>query len=144
MENIVNYELLIGIADFGTVQTYVSRSKSPVTGVLFVASRELLADVAMIFDASVAHNPEIRERQLRWLFAAGHIVHGGDEGAERSGLAINMDSVPSETVAHVIFVPPYYLVHLPGVSLERRVPEQRAFYGHYDRCNLGRTLLRKG
>ena len=119
METTTNFERLVDSTDFGAVRRYLRTAKSPVASVLFAASKELLAEVATILDAGNERSPGSRQRQLSWLLEAGQISVGADQRAEQNGVGVDMEAIPDDTRCHVIYFPSVYLVHVPGLALDR-------------------------
>ena len=119
MERTMNFEYLVDRVDFGTVRGHLRTAKSPLTTVLFVASRDLLAEVARILDASNERTPESRQRHLSWLLEAGQIAVGADNHAEQEGIGLDMEAIADDTPCHAVFLHPAFLVHVPGLELRR-------------------------
>jgi hypothetical protein len=119
MEIQMNYASWVDTADFGTVRRYLRSAKSPVSGVLFVAPREVLAQAAALLDAGSERSVTLRERQLRWLFETGHIRPGVDAVSAGQGTGVDMERISDEAFCSVIYLPPVYLVHLPGLCLNK-------------------------
>ena len=125
MEPGVNFVRWIDPTDFGTVRRYLLAAKSPITGVLFVASRELLAQVAALLDGANEQSHATRRGQLQWWFQNGQLRPGADAEAERNGVGVDLERLPNDTLCEVIYLPPMYLVHVPGLRFN--VPRRAAF-----------------
>src|ERR1035438_8035344 len=80
METRMNYEALADATDFGSIRRHLVRAKSPLRGVWFVASEELLSQVAALLDADSDRSPTLRQSQLEVL------LQGGQLRAPESGL----------------------------------------------------------
>ena len=113
-----NLEAFVEWTDFGTVRRHLRIAKSPVTSVLFAGSRNLLGEVATILDWSNERSEALRLRQLNGLLEAGQIAVGEIGHLESCGLGVDMDHLPEDTLCHVIYHSPFYLVHVPGLKLD--------------------------
>lgn len=108
------FESFIDPTDFGTVRRYLTCSRSPITDVLFVRNEGLLATVAELL--SDEHPTDAQRAQFaRWI-RDGSLKVGvpqarlsGDGGLD---CRVNVDSIPDQARCRVLFLPPYYLVHL--------------------------------
>ena len=114
-----HFESLVDWVDFGTVRRHLATAKSPLTTVLFVASTDLLNDVARLLDASEERSPLSRQHHLTWLVETGRIAVGADQQAERDGIGLDMETIPDDTQCHAVFLHPAFLVHVPGLILSR-------------------------
>ena len=110
----MNYAALVDGTNFGTVRRYLARAKSPITNVLFVASRDLLAQVADLLDGSGGQSPSLRRVHLEILLQSGRLC----PGADRDGVGVDMSAIPDDWLCHAIYLPPVYLVHIPGLNLK--------------------------
>ena len=120
METRMDYAALVDGTDFGTVRRYLGRAKSPIRGVWFVASEELLSQVAALLDADSDRSPTLRQVQLEDLLRNGQIRPGADGEAERNGAGVDLEAIREDDFCRVLFLPPVYLVHLPGLNLKLR------------------------
>lgn len=120
METTVNYAALVDGTDFGTIRRYLARAKSPVRGVWFVASEELLSRVAALLDADSNRSSVMRQWQLEDLLQSGQLRLGADVEAERNGAGVDLEAIPENDYCRAIYLPPLYLVHLPGLNLKLR------------------------
>ena len=109
-----HFESHIDLTQFGTVRGCLCAADSPITDVLFVRDESLLAPVAELLTDE--HPTDAQRRQFaRWIRDGSLQV--GVPQARLSGEPdldgrINVDAIPDEARCRVIFLPPYYLVHL--------------------------------
>ena len=108
------FDSLIDSTDFGTVRRYLHGSNSPITHVLFVHEEPLLATVAGLITEE--HPTDAQRAQFaRWI-RDGHLQVGAQH-ALLSGDAchdgrVDVDSIADEARCRVLFLPPYYALHL--------------------------------
>ncbi len=110
-----SYESLIDPAEFGLIADYLRSPRSPIEYLLHVRSMESLAPLA-----EALHT---RNDQPPWLFPK--IVEDGlADGSLRlsardldfsSERVLDARSVPRHARCHVIYAPPFYLVHTCGL-----------------------------
>ncbi len=110
-----SYESLIDPAEFGLIADYLRSPRSPIEYLLHVRSMESLAPLA-----EALHT---RNDQPPWLFPK--IVEDGlADGSLRlsardldfsSERVLDARSVPRHARCHVIYAPPFYLVHTRGL-----------------------------
>ncbi len=124
MEEAMDYAALVDLTNFGTVRRYLRHAKSPISGVLFVASEELLPQVAAVLAETDDRSLALRQRRWRWWAASGQIRPGAEGTTDASGAAVDMDGINTERRCHVIYLPPLYLVYMPGLDLAR--PSKRS------------------
>lgn len=117
MEPGLNFSQWIDPTDFGTVRRYLLSAKSPIMGVLFLASRELLAEAAALLDGASEMSHAIRRGRLQQWFQRGQLRPGADAEAERTGVGVDLEKISNDTLCEVIYLPPMYLVHVPGLRL---------------------------
>lgn len=105
------FESLIDSTNFGTVRRYLHGCRSPITTVLFVREEPLLATVAALITQE--HPTDAQRAQFAGWIRDGalkvgvqHVPLSGDDDR------IDVDSVSEEARCRVLFLPPYYLVHL--------------------------------
>ena len=109
-----HFELLIDLTRFGTVRGYLCGPDSPITDVLFVRDESLLAPVAELLTDE--HPTDAQRRQFaRWI-RDGSLKVGVPQARlsgepDRDG-RVDVDAIPDEARCRVIFLPPYYVVHL--------------------------------
>ena len=120
METKMNYETLIDATEFGTIRRHLVRAKSPLRGVWFVASEELLSRVAALLNADSGRSPTLRQLQLEILLQSGQLRPGADLEAERNGVGVDVEAIPEGDFCRALFLPPIYLVHIPGLNLKLR------------------------
>jgi len=119
MERTTHFECLVDWVDFRTVRHHLATAKSPLTTVLFVATTDLLKDVARLLDASEERSPLSRQHHLTWLLETGRIAVGADKQAEQDGIGLDMETISDDTHCHAVFLHPAFLVHVPGLKVSR-------------------------
>jgi hypothetical protein len=105
----LHYETLVDPTSFGVVRRYLNRPGSPITDVLFVSRETLLPLVARLLDGSDGQKPACRRLQLDDLLSRRQIM----PGANSHGFGIDVEAISDESLCHVIYLPPLYLVYLP-------------------------------
>ena len=110
-----DFQSLVDHTRFDLVRRRVNRPCSPITDVLFVRSDELMCELAEVLIHPV--NQAGRQRFQRW-FEQGRIVVG-TTGNVADHLAagmhrIDLHGIDGEARCEVLYLPPYYLVHLQG------------------------------
>ena len=109
-----HFESLIDLTQFGTVRGCLCGPDSPITDLLFVRDESLLAPLAELLTDE--HPTDAQRMQFaRWIRDGSLQV-----GVPQARLAgepdldgrINVDAIPDQARCRVIFLPPYYLVHL--------------------------------
>lgn len=109
------YEQLIDPTTIDTIRRHLSSPASPIREVLFVAELQLLSAVAMALDATSNQSSHQRLKQWRtWL------EHGTVVPNRSGGYGVDLDTLPGHSRCRVIFLPPVYLVHVPGLDLEQQ------------------------
>jgi len=110
-----DFQSLVDHTRFDLVRRRVNRPCSPITDVLFVRSDELMCEVAEVLIRPV--NQAGRQRFQRW-FEQGRIVVGTTGNvADRVAAGmhrIDLHCIDGEARCEVLYLPPYYLVHLQG------------------------------
>lgn len=110
-----SYESLIDPAEFGLIADYLRNPQSQIHYLLHVRSLESLAPLA-----EALHT---RNDQAPWLFPKV-VENGLTDGSLRLSardLTINSErvvdarSVPRHAICYVIYAPPFYVVHTPGL-----------------------------
>lgn len=113
-----HYESLIDPAEFGLIADYLKSPRTPIHFVLYVRSLPELIRVAEGLDADQASRsilagrlpPSVEQR----------LKEGSLLVSERTELGlgyqtIDPESIPRDTICQVLYYPPFYLVHAPGV-----------------------------
>ena len=109
-----HFESLIDLTQFGNVRGSLGGPDSPITDLLFVRDESLLAPVAELLTDE--HPTDAQRRQFaRWIRDGSLKV--GVPQARLSGEPdcdgrVDVDAIPDEARCRVIFLPPYYVVHL--------------------------------
>lgn len=110
-----DFQSLVDHTCFDLVRQRVNRPCSPITDLLFVESDELMCEMAGVLTSPVNHTR--RQRIQRW-FEQGRIVVGttGDvpDRAAAGMHRIDLHGIDGEARCEVLFLPPFYLVHLQG------------------------------
>ena len=112
----MSYERWINRTDFGTVRRYLAAARSPMSHVLFAATRDVLVCAAAVLDSPIRRWASAREAQLRWWISSGRVRLGVSDAREASGAAIDMERIGDSDSCSVLFLPPIYLVYLPGLD----------------------------
>lgn len=110
-----HYESLIDPAEFGLIADYLRSPRSPINYLLHVRSLEALAPLA-----EALHS---RNDQPPWLFpkivedglANGSLRLSARDLDFNSERVLDPRSVPRHALCHVIYAPPFYLVHTRGL-----------------------------
>lgn len=105
----IHYETLIDGTSFGLVRQYLHNARSDIADVLFVASEDLLPEIARLLDAENESSAEFR--RFRWdaFLRNGQII----PNAQTHGFGLDVEAVPEDAFCRVLYLPPLYLVHLP-------------------------------
>ena len=123
-----NYSALIDPTDFGLVTDYLRDPASDIDYLLHVKSADSLAPLAEALDREV-HLMDI---------AAGRFPDAIKRGLAEGSILIDLPdprqwidpgSVPRQASCQVLYRPPFYLVHIPGLfeaNLVRREVRQKA------------------
>ena len=108
------FDSFVDAMNFGTVRRYLTRPGSPITDVLFVENDRMLSQVAELLTDGQA-SPANRNLLLRWM-RSGQIKVGGNAAPvsrrNGAGALVDVHAIPGDTCCRVLFLPPFYLVHL--------------------------------
>ena len=112
-----SYESLIDPAEFGLIADYLRSPRTPIDYLLHVRSIESLAPLA-----DAVHQWH-HDDQPPWLFpkvvenglADGSLHLSARDGKSNSERILDARSVPRHAMCHVIYAPPFYLVHTAGL-----------------------------
>lgn len=117
----MNYENLIDPTEFRTVQSYLLNNNSSIHFVLNVKNPAMLAQLASELDPFLmrgepAAGHEIWEI-LRKGMKEGNLLFTGRRQviSEYEKHEISIHAIPASTNVSVIYLPPFYLVHTPGL-----------------------------
>jgi hypothetical protein len=137
-----HYASLIDPTNFGTVARYLHHPQAPIHFVLHVKETSMLADLAAKLDAAMAGaqgrpvalgpilNPLFEDGSLR--ISSRHEFRASDPRH-----VVPVTSIPSLASCQVIYLPPFYLVHTPGLFEGTLVkPEARLRQGPAQRMKL--------
>ncbi len=115
-----DYERFIDPTDFHTVANYLHNPRSPIECVLHVSSRDALAALAGELERALQSGAEA-PAAVRGL-VRHHLDAGTVRISSRWPLAghdprhvVDVASVPGTAGCEVIFMPPFYLAHTPGL-----------------------------
>ena len=110
-----DFQSLVDRTRFQVVRRLVSRPGSPITDVLFVESRTLLFEMAEVLTSPVS--AARRQRLQRW-FDEGRVTVGTASArpnpAPPDSHEIDLLSIEREALCDVLYLPPFFLVHLTG------------------------------
>ena len=104
---------LVDHTRFDLVRRLVNQSASPVTDVLFVESDQLMCEMAEVLTGP---NTMARRLRLQCWFEEGRVTAGTTAAppGKSPTCCLDVHSIDRETLCHVLFLPPYYLVYLAG------------------------------
>ncbi len=108
------YEALIDPTRFRTVRNHMASPRSPITEVLFVAERDLMPKVAALLDVESGLSPAYRRQQWHTLIRNGRVV---PEATTRT-FGVDTAALADDAICRVLFFPPVYVVHMPGLDLQ--------------------------
>ncbi|MBL9171410.1 MAG: hypothetical protein JNN07_27000 [Verrucomicrobiales bacterium] len=111
-----HYEHLIDPTTIEAIRRHLNSPASPIREVLFVAELQLLPTVAMALDATSGLSSHQRIKQWKLWLEGGAVVPN-----RSGGYGIDLDALPGESRCRVIFLPPVYVVHVPGLDLQHQV-----------------------
>lgn len=126
------FESLIDPTEFGLIADYLRSPRAPIDYLLHVKSRDMLAPLAKELDAKRHVDvppwafPEPVERGLRegaLLISSRHPLHLPDPKQ-----IVEATNILRRTSCYVIYAPPFYLVHTPGLfegTLIRQKTQQK-------------------
>lgn len=122
-----HFESLIDPTDFGTVRRTLTNARTSITDILFVRDEAALAALAQLLTDEPPTDAQ-RAQFARWV-RSGQIrvgVHHPVSSDESGNSCIDVEAIADETRCWVLFLPPFYLVHLrpphdPAVGQEARV-----------------------
>ena len=124
-----HYESLIDPAEFGLIADYLKSPRTPIHFVLYARSIPELIRVAEGLDADQA------SRSIQPGRLPPSVEHRLKEGSllvsERSELGlgyqtVDPEGIPRDTTCQVLYYPPFYLVHAPGVFERVQTQETKA------------------
>ncbi len=116
----MNYETFIDPTNIATVASYLRNPRSPIFFVLHVRERTLLAPLAAELDATMDQpSPTgleaiaVVERHIRERAIMLSPRPTGQPVDAR--VAIDIATIPGSANCEVIYLPPFYLAHTPGL-----------------------------
>jgi hypothetical protein len=116
----MHFESLIDATDFGTVAAYLRNPRSPIHTALHVSDRRMLAPLAQEL-AVAAETPSIAGAHglllLRRLLSEDALrVSSRDSLGWCPPISVvDVSTIPQAARCDVIYLPPFYLVHTPGL-----------------------------
>ena len=114
------FAALVDPAEFGLIADYLRQPDSPIDHILHVRSESMLVTLA----AELQHATPIQRLPHGGLpeIVSRRLTEGSIRISSRIELAlanpsarVNADAVPRPAVARVLYLPPYYLAHTPGL-----------------------------
>ena len=112
------FAVLIDPAEFGLIADYLRNPDSPINYLLHVKTKEMLGRLAEELNRQRnldvlpwSHEPV--EGALRERTALISLRRGFQRN--ESHQVIDATTIPRRTLCYVIYAPPYYLVHTPGL-----------------------------
>lgn len=120
-----SWEMMIDGTSFGSIAVYLRHPQSPIDFILHVKDRAMLSEVATRIEQdsrSWASTPGSLPPPLLALVRAGAMKVSSRHPLEHidSSALIDVDRVNRTAFTEVIYQPPYYLAHTPGL-LELKV-----------------------
>jgi hypothetical protein len=116
----LHFESLIDPTDFGTVAAYLRNPRSPIETVLHVRDRRMLATLAQALAVNAelpsgagADGPLLVRRLLSE--DALRVSSRARLGWCPPTSVVDVSTIPSAAGCDVIYLPPFYLVHTPGL-----------------------------
>ena len=116
----MNYETYIDPTDFGTVADYLQDRKSPIEFIMHVKDRNMLPRIAEELECTMHSDLDatlVGHSLLRPLIKDGALMLSPREpfAAPVTNYVIAASSIPRSAACEVIYFPPFYLVHTPGL-----------------------------
>lgn len=114
------YEAMIDPAQFGTIARYLENPRSAIQYILHVRHRSILADLAAKLDGAMAaarSKPDAVSAILDPLLEDGalRISSRQELRFKDPNHAVLPSSIPKLASCWVIYLPPFYLAHTPGL-----------------------------
>ena len=120
-----DFQSLVDHTRFDLVRRRVNRACSPITDLLFVESDELMCQLAELLTSPVTRAN--RHRFTRW-WEEGRVTVGTAAappgGWPADGLCLDLHSIDRQAPCDVLYLPPYYLVHLAAGHADCRNPDR--------------------
>ena len=121
-----NPEGLIDTTLFGVVADYLHNPKTPIDLILHSIDRPTLVELATrlgeVSNSGSGSDGKIEE-VVKEFISAGRVKISSREpiGPITTGPILNASEVPRDVSCEVIYMPPFYLVHTPGLFLNGSV-----------------------
>lgn len=109
------YESLVDAAEFGLIADYLRSPRSPINYLLHVRSLEALAPLAEALHSGNDQPPWLFPKIVESGLADGSLRLSARDLDFSSGRVLDARSVPRHAMCHVIYAPPFYLVHTRGL-----------------------------
>ncbi len=110
-----SYESLIDPAEFGLIADYLRSPRAPIDYLLHVRSIESLAPLAEALHTRNDQPPWLFPKVVENGLADGSLRLSARDRTANSERVVDARSVPRHAMCHVIYSPPFYLVHTPGL-----------------------------
>ena len=116
----MDYATLIDPTDLGTVASYLRNPHTPIHLVLHVRERASLAPLAVELDAKLnqsgATGREVLAVIEQHVRARALLLSPRPSGQPLDPqVGIDLDTLPATALCDVIYLPPFYLAHTPGL-----------------------------
>jgi hypothetical protein len=143
-----HWESKIDPTHFGLIAAYLRNPNAPIDVILHVRDRALLAEVASRierdFMTGVPPGPPLSPG-LQELIRDGAVKVSSvkDLGPLDPGAVVDANQVRGSTGTHVIYLPPFYLAHTPGLfegKVMRDAPRERRQIQEVDNTEWGSTI----
>ena len=113
------YLALIDPAEFGLIADYLRSPRAPINYLLHVNWRPMLAALAeqLDFDQNGDYPVRTALRAITRGFRDGSLLISSRHSLDLKNPNVNVDTttIPRHASCEVIYLPPYYLVHTPGL-----------------------------
>jgi hypothetical protein len=110
------YESLIDPTNFGTVARYLEANGSPIEYVLHTKSESMLPGLAARLDHALANHKDVGSILTPLLLNGSLRVSSRDPNrANDPDYVLAASSIPKLAYCRVIYLPPFYLCHTPGL-----------------------------
>lgn len=116
----MNYETYVDPTNFGTVADYLQNPNSPIEFILHVKDRSMLPRIAEELDRTMGSHPAaalVGDTLIKPLVSQGALLLSPREpfAAPVTNHVVAASSIPRSAACEVIYFPPIYLAHTPGL-----------------------------
>jgi|CZKV01.1.fsa_nt_gi hypothetical protein len=120
MKNSIDFAAMIDGINFGTIYGYLSNPRSPIDLLVHLKNRDQMGQVALELAQTMDLFPEPRQMALplyEKLLRAGELKISPRLVTPLFDRKYLVDplAVPPDSMCYVIYLPPFYLVHTPGL-----------------------------